>query len=308
MVMLASVFCLVLLGSTVFADECVFPGSTMECVFTGEVGATMAPTYHPMPIGWFGRFDAFEASWLIGHSVGDFQSGFLGQINSVVIDNTNGRIALVVLSDVPGLAAKKLAIPYASLMRVGPDTFVFNPGKMVIQTAPVEDMGHPYQDTIIYTVTIGPSNYEFFGLPSTITSEWVSDVYRHYGQEPYWTMAGWRPLDSLQLYDSGRIMGARVQASGGEAVGEVNDFVIDSYDGRIAFVLLANVAGKGGDLVAVPFGAFSRTGENAFVLNTTGDQLASARSFDEADPGNLQYATDMYMYFGFEPYWTIEDR
>ena len=58
-------------------------------------------------------------------------------------------------------------------------------------------------------------------------------------------------------------------------------------------------------MVAVPFGMLSRNGEDVFVLNSTKDQLASARSFDElADMDNLTYATDVYRYFGQQPYWT----
>jgi sporulation protein YlmC with PRC-barrel domain len=294
LVTLASVFCLVLLGGSVLADEYSqeFPG--------GTVGAI----YEPM-----GQFDTFEASWLIGHYVTDAHAGSLGQISSFVIDNTNGRIALVVLSDVPGLGHMELAMPYDSIMRTGSNTFEFNPGDMVIEVAP-ESLGNwAYQDPYLYTVTRGPSDSEFFGLPSTITPEWVADVYRHYGQAPYWTLTGEKPLMSLELYDSGKLMGAEVETPKGEAVAEVNDLVIDSFGGHIAFVVLSNVAGRGEDLVAVPFGALSTEGGNVYGLNCTRDQLASARSFDEGtDMNNLKYATDIYMYFGLEPYWTDKGR
>ena len=291
---LASFFGLVLLGSVAFGD-----------MYSEEFsGGTVGGTFRTM--GW----NTYEASWLIGHRVMDTESGTLGQITSVVVDNTNGRIALVVLSDVPGLGAAELAIPYPSITRIDSDTFMFNPGDMVIQAAPTDSPGtFPYQDSVLYTVTQGPSDSEFFGLPPTITAEWVSDVYRHYGQEAYWTMEGGKPLASLELYDSGNLMGARVQTANGEGVAEVNDLVIDSSDGHIAFVVLSDVAGRGGDLVAVPFGALSRTGENTYVLNATQEQLASCASFDEmADLDNLGYAENIYVYFGLQPYWTAEGR
>jgi hypothetical protein len=100
-------------------------------------------------------------------------------------------------------------------------------------------------------------------------------------------------------------MGARVQTLQGEEVARVNDLVIDSSGGHITFAVLFDVEGRGDHLVAVPYGALSRHGENVFALSATRDQLASAPSFDEdADMNNLAYAADVYRYFGQQPYWT----
>jgi sporulation protein YlmC with PRC-barrel domain len=283
---LIPIFCLVLLGSSAFAQGYnEFP--------EGTVGAT----YQPM--GW----STFEASWLIGHRVRTATGANLGQIGSLVIDETNGRVALVVLSDVPGLGHERLTMPYRSITNIGQDTCDFNPGDMKIGI-PLGP-GYADEDPYIYSVTRYPSYSKFYGLPSVIDAAWLTDIYRHYGQVPYWTEDRELLPEASELYESTKLMGAGVQLPDGEAAGQMHDFVIDSIDGHIAFLVLSDVAGRGDTLVAVPFSALSTRGGNVFILNTSREQLASAPSFNEfADLDNPRWAGDVYRYFGEEPYWT----
>jgi len=282
LVVLALVFCLVPFGSSVFAQ-----GYGPEA----GVGAMYQPS------GW----DTFEGSWLIGHQVTTPAYGYLGQISSFVIDDTNGRVALVVLSQVPNLGDEKLAIPFCSLTRTGENTFEFNPGSMEIGV-PTGLSTDPYEDAI----TRAPSDSDLYGIPSKIDSDWVAYIYRHYGQEPYWAEKGEHAMKAFDLYENTRLMGAGVRTTKGEEVANINDLVIDSSDGHIAFVVLSDVAGRGDAMVAVPFGAFSRRGGSEFVLNTTREQLKSAPSFNKhADMSNLSYAESVYRYFGLQPYWSM---
>ena len=284
---LGSIFCLILLGSGAFSqaysDE--FP--------TAEVGGV-----YFQPMGW----NTFEASWLIGHRVTTTTGGELGQISSLVIDKTNGQVALVVLSDVPNLGGEPLAIPFSSISaNIGADTCEFNPGNMEI--GPSLEPNYTTDDPYVYALTQYPSYSEFYGLPSTIDVAWLTDIYRHYGQVPYWVAEGEQAPSSLELFDSTRLMGASIQLSSGEPAGEINDFVIDSSDGRIAFLVLSDFPGRPTTFIAVPFAALS-IGENGFVLNATNDQLAFAVGFDESELNNMRWAENVYRYFGQEPYWT----
>jgi sporulation protein YlmC with PRC-barrel domain len=142
LVALGSIFCLVLLGSGAFAQG-------HNEFHEGAVGAT----YQPM--GW----DTYEASGLVGHRVTTKEGGDLGQISSLVIDKTNGRIALVILSDVPGLGDERLAIPYSSIVRIGQETFEFSPGDMEIGVA------SGFSDPYIEAVTQYPSYSEVLRPP-----------------------------------------------------------------------------------------------------------------------------------------------
>lgn len=288
---LGSVFCLVFLGSNAFSQGLSeqYPPIPVAAAF--------------QPMGW----SSYEASELIGHHVTTPTGATLGQINSFVIDRTNGRIALVVLSDVPNIGAERLAVPFNSVTRVGPNTWGFNPGSMEVGLA--AGSGYLYQDPYVYALTYHPSYSEFYGFPSEIDAAWLNEIYKHYGQVPYWTEEGAQEPKAMELYESDRLMGAEVKLPGGDTAGRINDFVIDSSDGRIAFLVLSDVPGRSATLVAVPFGILTARGGDAFVLDTTQEHLAVARSFDESsDLDNSRWAGDVYRYFGQQPYWTEEMR
>jgi sporulation protein YlmC with PRC-barrel domain len=219
----------------------------------------------------------------------------IGQISDVVIDQRNDRIALVVLSDVPGIGGRILAIPYSSLIRTGEQTFEFDFGDRA-PVAPV--MGTAYDYPYGYTLAMPTMESEWHGIP-------VEDIYRHYGQPPYWTEAGMHPLDAGAIYRGSELIGAGVQGSYGERAGKVDDYVIDSSNGRIAFVGLSDVEGRRDTMVAVPFSALSRTEEHAFALDISRERLAAAPSFhDYAQVGDRSWAESSYRFFGIQPYWT----
>lgn len=284
---LGSVFCLILLG----IGSGAFSQGYSDEFQTAEVGGVYQPT------GW----NTFEASWLIGHRVLTPLGAELGQIDSLVIDRTNGRIALVVLSDVPNIGNERLVLPYGSIRNIGQDTCEFYPGNMVIGPS-LEPNYVMNSDPYIYALTLA-GHPEFFVSTSGMDVAWVTDVYRTYGEVPYWEAAGQPEPSSLELFDSSRLMGAQVQLSSGEVTGEIHDFVVDASDGHIAFIVLSDVPGRPDTYVAVPFMAMS-TRENVFVLNVTSDQLAFAVGFDESDLNDMRWAEDDYRHFGLEPYWT----
>jgi len=287
---LSSIFCLVLLGSSAFVQG-----------YNEFPEATVGATYQPM--GW----NTFEASWLIGHRVKTATGANLGQIDSLVIDEANARVALVVLSDVPGLGHERLAMPYRSITDIGQDTCEFNPGEM--NTGVPLGPGYADEDSYLYSITRYPSYSRFYGLPSVIDAAWLTDIYRHYGQVPYWTEKGELALDALELFESNKLMGAGIQLRDGEAAGQINDFVIDPSDGRIPLLVLYDVPGRETSLVAVPFADLSIRGENGFVLNTDREKLALAPSFSAfAHLNNSRWAGDVYRYFGLQPYWSEQEE
>jgi sporulation protein YlmC with PRC-barrel domain len=219
-----------------------------------------------------------ETSWLIGHRVTDSRGGSMGQISSLIIDNRNGRIALIVLSDVPNLGTKQMPVPYRSIVRTGENLFELKTGSM--------------DGSVIY------------GIPSAISLAWVKDIYRHYGQALYWTEEGTQPPKDMDLYQNTRLMGAAVQTPQGEKVAKVNDLV-NSQDGHIVRVVVSDIAGRGETLVAVPFSDLSRRDENTFVLNATREKLANEPRFNEqAELTDLKSAGDSCGCSGGLSYWT----
>ncbi len=322
---LLSIFSLILWGSSAFAQgssgfyqsypaqagsgafEQQYPEGTMGINPnpTGEFPGASSVGYQPM--GW----DTFRAGWLIGHNVDSPVGGELGQIDNLIIDRANGRIALVILSGVQGFGAKFVAAPFGALERIGEDTFRLNFGDQYYSVS-----GY-YQDPYAYQLNQWSGIVGLSKIPSSIDPLWADSVYRFYGQTPYWTEGG-TPHPDIMSYQTARppileslfmgktapiLMGAALQSKDGKAEARIDDFVIDSKDGRIAFLVLGRVPGRG-EQVAVPFSELSMSG-GAFVLNTTGDRLASAPGFNEsADMGNREYAGRVYGFFGVQPYWT----
>jgi sporulation protein YlmC with PRC-barrel domain len=257
MIVLVFMFSFVLMGSGAFAQM-----DSETSVFS----------YQPM------SWNTFDASWLIGLRVLDN-----GQINDLVIDQTNGRIALVMLSDVPGLAAQPLAVPYSSLLRTGEYTFELRDS-------------NPF-------VIVSPSDSHGYGGSPETDPTWISNIYTYYHEAPYWTENGEKPLHAGKIDEYTKIIGTEVQSRGGEVAGKINDFMIDSSDGHVAFLILSDVPGRGDRLAAVPFGSLERNDKNAFVLNVDKEKLVSAPSFNESEIGDRKHAEGVYRFFGFRPYW-----
>jgi sporulation protein YlmC with PRC-barrel domain len=283
------------------------------------VGANYHPTgafpeasslgYHSM--GW----DTYEAGWLIGHRVYSRLGGELGQIDNLMIDRTDGRIALVILSGVQGFGAEYVAAPFSALERTGEYTFQLNFGD---QNTSIPSGA--YEDPYAYQLYKSASIVGLSTIPSSIDPLWADSVYRFYGQTPYWTegktsypdimsyrAAGPSILQSLFRGKTAPVlMGATVQSKDGKAEARIDDLVIDSKDGRVGFLVLDRVPGRGSQ-VAVPFGELSRSG-HAFVLDTTEERLAAAPSFNPySDMNNRKWAENVYRFFGVQPYWTEEE-
>ncbi len=232
-----------------------------------------------------GDWTTFEAKWLIGHEVLGSAGAKLGKISDLVIDQGNGRIALVVLSGVPGLGKKLLPIPFRALTRTGENSFTVG-----FRERELTDL---------------PATSGIYRVPAQIDPAWVASIYARYGQDAYWTQPGQKPLSSEGLYRAGRLLGADLRTSAGQKMARADDLVINSRDGHIAFLSLSGVRGKGNALVAVPFNLAAEEGRDFFVLHMTRQRLANAPSFYKyADMGSRQYAQDVYEYYGLEPYWT----
>jgi sporulation protein YlmC with PRC-barrel domain len=258
--------------------------------YTGEsMGTTVAPQ----------RWNSFEASWLIGHGVFSPTGTYLGQISDFVIDQGNDRIALVILSDVPGIGAEKIAVPYSALIRTGDNTFQFSFG----DRGPDITVSN-YVDPYAATLAMPPAGSELYGVPATMNPRWVEDIYRHYGHVPYWTEKGEKSIAAANLYRYSALRDKQVESPQGQDVARVDDLII-SPRGYIVFLGLSDVSGQSGQRVAVPFSLLSKRGEDTFTLNVGKEKLASAPSFSHYAEMNshLRRAENSYRYFGVRPSW-----
>jgi len=295
LVALASVFALVLLGSLAYAEETDMgyydiyePGRPFDSAWgTGYGQETPGPmAMQPAGDNWL------EASSLIGHQVFGAGSDDLGMVSDYVIDHTHGRIALVILSDVPGYGAKKVAIPYSFLTRTEGGTFTINFLRAVPVLAFRSDFEKPYAEAL------APGE-----IRGDIDGSFVDSVYARFGAAPYWTESGMGT--KFECYTYTRLLGDHLGLASGGMAGRVDDFVFDFSDGHVALLALTDVPARGDSRVAVPYTLLSRHDDNMFALNISDDKLASAPTFNEgADASNRAYAESVYRYYGVQPYWT----
>jgi len=296
---LASVVALVLFGSFAYAEDYAedtdmghYDMYEQGRPFDSAWGTTYAEeTPGPMAMQPAGG-SWLEASSLIGHRVYGTASADQGMISDYVIDHTHGRIALVILSDVPGFGAKEVAIPYSFLRRTEGGSFTVNfPSDAPVSTFQ-GDIDKPYAEAF------APGE-----INGAIDSSFVDSVYTRFGAAPYWTEGGMGR--NFECYSYTRLLGDHVGSANGGGAGRVDDFVFDFSDGHVALLVLRDVPARGDFLVAVPYTLLSRHDDSTFALDISDDKLASAPTFNEdADAANRTYAESVYRYYGVQPYWT----
>ncbi len=241
---------------------------------------------------------AVEASGLIGQRVNDRTGNYIGQISNLVVDQANDRVALVVLSNVPGFGTDQVAIPYGCLARSGWHTFTVR-----FPAVAAGSIGS-LEDPDLHFLKQYPADSPLYSIPKPIDPNWVAEIYRTYGRMPYWTQKGARALSTAELYKSTRMIGTRVESPQGEVKARIADFTINSSNGYIPLLVLAEVEGRTAHRFAVPFDAFSITREKPFVINGTEDEIASAPTFHQSDMYSRRYANRVYRSFGLQPPWT----
>ena len=95
----------------------------------------------------------------------------------------------------------------------------------------------------------------------------------------------------------------------GEALGKIEEIMIDLDRGRIAFAVLSfgGFLGMGDKLFAIPWQAFAvDTAGERLILNANKELLKKATGFDKDKWPNMAdsaWGTTVYGYYGYKPYW-----
>ena len=101
----------------------------------------------------------------------------------------------------------------------------------------------------------------------------------------------------------------KVVNAAGEDLGNIEDYMIDLSNGRIAYCVLSfgGFLGMGEKLFAIPWQAMTLDTENKrFILNLDKERLKNAPGFDKdnwPDTTNPAWGTRIYSYYGIKPYW-----
>ncbi len=115
--------------------------------------------------------------------------------------------------------------------------------------------------------------------------------------------------NDTQVLSASTLTGTGVVNHNGEDIGSIEDIMIDTSVGHIAYVVLSfgGIMGLGNKLFAIPWGAFAIDTKNEkLILNVPKEKLEQAEGFDKdnwPDMDDLSWRKGIYSYYGYSPYW-----
>ena len=238
---------------------------------------------------------AEKASDIIGMEVKNYQGEKLGKVNDLAVDLETGRIVQVILSSggFIGINDTLVAVPPGALHRDATDKVIhLNADKEKLKAAP---------------------RFETSKWAECCESNHVAEVYRYYGEEPYFTETTPTPNSSTRLgyvQKASKVMDLSVKNLQDEKLGKVENLMVDLPAGRIVAVIVSSggFLGIGDELSAIPPTALRLNSErDALQLDVSKEALSNAPHFKAnqwPDIGQPSYADGVYRAYRMEPYFS----
>lgn len=116
-----------------------------------------------------------------------------------------------------------------------------------------------------------------------------------------------------RVLSASSLVGDKVVNSAGEDLGKLDELMIDLQTGRIAYAVLSfgGFMGIGNKLFAIPWSRLSVDEVNQrMILDVDRDLLERAPGFDKdnwPDMSDPSFGSQIYSYYGTEPYWDNAD-
>lgn len=114
----------------------------------------------------------------------------------------------------------------------------------------------------------------------------------------------WNEERPRRVLSASTLVGDQVRNNDGEDLGTIDEIMIDTVSGRIAYAVLSygGFLGMGDKLFAIPWKAFSIDPENEeFILNVSKERLEKAPGFDKnnwPDMANTEWETNINNFYG----------
>jgi sporulation protein YlmC with PRC-barrel domain len=113
-----------------------------------------------------------------------------------------------------------------------------------------------------------------------------------------------------RVLSASTLEGDRVVNAAGEDVGKIDEIMIDTPTGRVAYAVLSfgGFLGMGDKLFAIPWSLLSLDEDNQlFRLNIDKEKLKAAPGFDKSnwpDMADRSWGGEINKYYGTSPYWS----
>jgi sporulation protein YlmC with PRC-barrel domain len=230
------------------------------------------------------------ASTLRDMPVKNQQGETIGEIERVMFDLEDGRVAYVIL-DFDGwfdVGGRHIAAPWEALkLAPGAREVSLTVDKEKLQKAP----------------GFAPNAW-----PTAVERPWLTDVYTYYGYQPYPALRT-RATDRFDVASAESLIDRDVENRQGNDFGEIADLAVDLSNGRIAYAMLeyGGWLGLGEQLAAVPWKSLQAdAATRQFTLDVNTDQLKTLPSFAREEwPQKLdrEWLANVYSRYGEKPYW-----
>jgi sporulation protein YlmC with PRC-barrel domain len=114
-----------------------------------------------------------------------------------------------------------------------------------------------------------------------------------------------------KIMSASTLSGDKVVNQAGEDLGKIDDIMIDTPTGRVAYAVLSfgGFLGMGDKLFAIPWSRLALDEDRkAFILNIDRAMLERAPGFDKdnwPDMADRTWASQIHTYYGSRPYWEL---
>jgi hypothetical protein len=249
---------------------------------------------------------AFRASDMLGAQLTTFDNLYLAQICGLGVNVSAGVVDTVGLCDVKGLGGERLFVPFDRISKTGNTIYIYNSEpdniyqfKGATPYGKSEGFAPGYvreEEYVEHTAKVEEPmmKSEVRGAVDVCAPKVGQTDVKVEHKEAY--------VAPMGNFDASMFIGTAAYTSTGENLGRIDDFVIDP-SGHIIYVVLSDFGGTEGRFVAVPFRTASLSSGNTLVFTTTREVLIAAPAFDWRDISSRKYASDVYIYFGVQPYW-----
>jgi len=233
-----------------------------------------------------------EGRKLIGMKVENANHENLGRIEDAVVDLDQGRIAYFVLSSggTLGIGDKYIAVPAQALKFQGAN----QPGLLNISTDQLKSMQG-----------FDKNNWPEFGDPA-----FGAQIHKQYGVDPYWTQGNQPQVNRAKFWTNrlSKLDDHAVQNPAGEKLGQIEELMVDTREGRIAYALLqfGGVMGFKEKNVFVPWSALKLDADKKVYILDTDTKTLQSMAFPEKswpDYNNEAWGRQVHQQFQRQPYW-----
>ena len=214
----------------------------------------------------------YKTSTIIGRAVESPHGNEVGQITEMIIEATTGNVAYAVLASdgFMGLGGKLFAIPWRALQQpTAAKTFRLDMTEEQLKTAPGFD-----KDT----------------WPDLEDRHWGDTIHTYYGQPPYWgqhlppktSREAEEPVPQ-RLLRASHVLKSEVMNPQGQRLGDIEEVVIDTAAGKVAYVVLSakQLLGLSEKWFAIPWRTLQQSvGFGTFTLDVDKEILQKAPGFD----------------------------